>query len=96
LSPLQVSLTDIFYNYNRLKTWNNNNDIQEYNYDIYGNMLNNSYNTNMSYNNKNQIVSKITNDNKTYNYTYDENGNILNDGTKTMSHTPFNKIIQYS
>jgi YD repeat-containing protein len=67
--------------YDRLKTWNNNNDIQEYNYDIYGNMLNNSYNTNMSYNNKNQIVNKITKDNKTYNYTYYENGNILNEYT---------------
>ncbi len=78
--------------YDRLSTWQNDGKTQQYSYDIHGNMLNNSFNPSMSYNDRNQIVSKTDNNLKKHIYSYDANGNILNDGTKQLSYTKFNKL----
>ncbi len=78
--------------YDRLSTWHNDGKVQQYSYDIHGNMLNNSFNPSMSYNDRNQIVSKTDNNLKKHIYSYDANGNILNDGTKQLFYTKFNKL----
>ena len=79
-------------NYDRLDTWTNNGNVLNYNYDIFGNIKNNSYNNIMTYNNKNQITSKTNTNNKKYNFAYDNNGNIVDDGKKEYTYTPFNKV----
>lgn len=78
--------------YDRLSSWENDGEREEYTYDIYGNLQNNYFNTQMEYNDKNQIVSKSTKDNISYEYTYDKNGNILSDGVKSYTYTSFNKV----
>lgn len=96
LSRIDTLKSFTYDEFDRLKTWNNNGNILTYNYDIFGNQLNNSYNKQMSYNNRNQIISNTKNNDKKYNYTYDANGNILSDDKKSYTDTSFNKVLSYT
>lgn len=79
--------------YDRLLSWDNGNKTLSYSYDNYGNLKNNYFNRSMSYNDKNQLISKIDNNLiSDTEFQYDANGNQLQDKNKTMSYTPFNKI----
>ena len=56
-------------------------------------LLNNSYNTLMEYNDKNQITKKTTTTKKSFEFSYDKNGNILDDGQKEYTYTPFGALL---
>ncbi|RDX33513.1 RHS repeat-associated core domain-containing protein [Arcobacter sp. HD9-500m-PIT-SAG02] len=76
--------------YDRLKSWKKNNNEVKYQYDIYGNMIDNSSIGSMTYNAKNQLLSTNT---RTYSSNhYDLSGNMISDNVNSYEYTSFNKI----